>query len=176
MGCPTPSYYLSMSRLSSLPMGMENVTSLPHLGTLQGGGPSACFVQQLLPRSLCIYHPSHHIPRSRALQHRLPVGSTVSRNSFWTKNTECDVVSYGAHQAIHFRSPHSRVNSITPALNNSAYSYCGGLYNLNIRGLQTTEIDLGCIQGERGRIRRLPNSLTTMPWQGKPRLDRAECV
>jgi hypothetical protein len=53
---------------------------------------------------------------------------------------------------MNFRSPHSRVNSITPAFNNFAYSYCGGLYNLNIRELQTTEIDLRRIQGERGRI------------------------
>ena len=31
--------------------------------------------------------------------------------------------------------------------------YCGGLYNLNIRELQMTETELGCIRGERRRNR-----------------------
>jgi hypothetical protein len=39
----------------------------------------------------------------------------------------------------------ARMKSITPAFNSSAYGYCSGLYNLNIRELQTTEIDLRCV-------------------------------
>lgn len=70
----------------------------------------------------------------------------------------------------------SLTSKFIPPAYNKAYGYCGGLYNLNARELQTTETDLSCIQRERGRIGRLLKSLTTMPLRGKPRPDRAECV
>ncbi len=65
-------------------------------------------------------------------------------------------LAYGAPQVISFWLPRVKfIFVIFPPINGTnttfdisatAFGYCrGGLYNLNTRELQTTEIDLGCI-------------------------------
>lgn len=172
------SYYLSISRALVTPNGIENLTSFHISGPYMVEG-------HLIVLSKFVLFNSTSLDRSAPII-RVIVYHAAARCSIACQWGVSRKLILGGDQGMrccgircsssHKFSVASRVKSITPAHNNSVYSYCGGLYNLNISELQTTETDLRCIQGERGRIGRLPNSLTTMPWQGKPRLDRAECV
>ena len=87
-------------------------------------------------------------------------------------NTHCSVacqwgvqyhaMAYDALQVINIWLSHPRGKSITPPFNNSPYSYCGGLYNLNKRLRSIRDVF------KVSKVRLVPNHLRQCHGKGSP--------